>query len=304
MATDIAFALGVLALVGDRIPATLRIFLLALATVDDIGAILVIAIFYSGHISLLAIGGAVALIALMFCMWRIGIHRLMYYLPVAIAFWFAVLASGVHATIAGVVLGLMAPTAVRLSREKYAKEAGLLLADLKSAVNEKDKDRSDSMLGQIEEITTATESPADRLVRILHPWSGYFALPVFALANAGVALSAASAWRAFGSAEAQGIMLGLGAGKLVGIFLFALIAVKLRVASMLRDVRWVQMAGVAMLGGIGFTVSLFITDLAFTDVVTVANAKAAILLISLLSGIIGYVLLRVSSSEQSGSAAI
>ncbi len=294
MATDIAFALGVLALLGDRVPAQLRIFLLALATVDDIGAILVIALFYSGQLSLGALVAAAALLLVMFGMWRIGIHRLMYYLPFATVFWFAVFSSGIHATIAGVVLGLMVPTSAQLSRRRYVDDAEPLMKNLKAAVHAGERERSDSILGQVEELTSGTESPADRLLRLLHPWSGYFVLPIFALANAGVTITAASAWKAFASPEARGVIVGLGVGKLIGIALFGYLAVKTRMASMLSGVRWSQMAGVALLGGIGFTVSLFITDLAFTNATNVNNAKAAVLLVSGLSGAAGYIFLRVT----------
>jgi NhaA family Na+:H+ antiporter len=297
MATDIAFAVGVLALLGDRVPASMRVFLLALATVDDIGAILVIAVFYTEQISVTAVSLAVVLLVLMLAMRSFGVQNLLYFVPAALLFWLAVLESGVHATIAGVVLGLIAPTEPYLSKDTYADSAGPLVSEMRTAVANDDQHHADAVLGEIEELTENTEAPADRLVRLLHPWSSYFVLPLFALANAGVAMSSATLWQALNSPEARGIMLGLGLGKILGIVLFTWAAVRLKIATALRGVGWTQMAGVGLLAGIGFTVSLFITDLAFTNAQNLANSKASILAVSALAGIAGYVVLRVTGGS-------
>jgi NhaA family Na+:H+ antiporter len=299
MATDIAFALGVLALVGERIPATARVFLLALATVDDIGAIMVIAIFYTDHLSLNSLLAALALIGVIFFLRRFGVQNLLYYAPFALMFWFAVLHSGVHATIAGVVLGLITPTEPYFSKRAFARSAEPLVAAMKEAVANDEKDAAEAILGQMEELTTKTEAPADRLVRILHPWSSYGILPLFALANAGVSLTAEAARQAFTSPIARGIVLGLILGKLTGIVAFAWMAVRLRLARPLAGMSWAQMAGVGLLGGIGFTVSLFISDLAFTDGPSIAQAKLGIIVASLIAGAAGYLLLRGSAPESS-----
>lgn len=225
MATDIAFALGVLALLGDRIPASLRIFLLALATVDDIGAILVIAVFYSEHLVATALVFALVLIAAMVAMQRLGVRNLLYYAPVAVLFWFAMLQSGVHATIAGVILGFVTPIRPYLTKEAFSEAVPALVSDVQDAIAIGSTDRGEAVLGQIEEITAATEAPADRLIRLIHPWSSFLVLPIFALANAGVVLTTKTFQQALTSpvGVSRGIIVGLVIGKCVGIVSFALL---------------------------------------------------------------------------------
>lgn len=298
MATDIAFALGVLALVGDRVPSSVRVFLLALATVDDIGAILVIALFYSGRVSLVALVFALVLIAVMIVMGRLGVQNVLYYVPFAVLFWFAVLESGVHATIAGVVLGLITPAKPHIQRRAFLQFAEGALDDLKNAVAARDNERAEAVLGEMGELTSATEPLADRLVRILHPWSSYLVLPVFALANAGVRFTMDTAGAALWSPATRGVITGLLLGKVIGIVCFAAIAVRLRIASLMAGVRWSQMAGVGLLGGVGFTVSLFISDLAFTDPAITAQAKIGVLVASVTAGLLGLVVLAANGSRK------
>jgi NhaA family Na+:H+ antiporter len=295
MATDIAFALGVLALLGDRMPASARIFLLALATVDDVGAILVIAFFYTDHLSKMALLGALLLVVVLLIMRKVGAQSLMLYLPVALLFWFAVLESGVHATIAGVVLGLLTPTVPSFAKGHFVESAEKIMQNIRDAVSDKSDDEVEASLGEIEELTVGTEAPADRLVRLLHPWSSYVILPLFALANAGVVLNPDILDRGFSSPVTQGTVAGLLLGKLIGISLCALVAVRLRLASPIPGVRPVQLVGISLLAGIGFTVSLFITDLAFTDDILVSQAKLGVLGASLVAGIAGYGLLTLTA---------
>lgn len=290
MATDIAFALGALALLGDRISPSARIFLLALATADDIGAILVIALFYTQHVSLDALAAAVILLALLLAMRKAGVRAIVYYLPIGVLLWLAVLESGVHATVAGVVLGMLVPTEAYWSKEAYADAAEALLRDMRASTC---TGGSDAMLGEMEELTASTEAPADRLVRVLHPWSSYVILPLFALANAGVSLSAHTLNRAFASGATRGVVAGLVIGKVIGIASFGYLAVRFRLATLMEGVEWRHMIGIGLLGGIGFTVSLFITDLAFTDVRLIEVSKLGVLLASLASGIAGFMVLRV-----------
>ncbi|HWR16112.1 MAG TPA: Na+/H+ antiporter NhaA [Terriglobales bacterium] len=292
MATDIAFALGVLALVGDRIPSAARVFLLALATVDDIGAILVIAVFYTSQLSWMALVWAVVLVAVIVVMQRLGVQSVASYVPLGVFFWLAVLASGVHATIAGVILGLLTPTKAVLPKKEFADEAECIVSDIRKAVDVDDNATSEALLGSMEQLSVETEATADRLIRILHPWSGYVVLPLFALANAGVHLNATVLRDAIGSHVAQGIAFGLILGKSLGITLAAYLAVKFGLATMVRDVRWSQMLGVSTLAGIGFTVSIFITDLAFTDPTIVETGKIGVLCASLIAGVGGFALLR------------
>ena len=301
MATDIAFALGVLALLGDRSPTSLRIFLLALATVDDIGAILIIALFYSEGLVPIALVFALVLIAGIVVMRRLGVRNLLYYAPVAVLFWFAVLASGVHATIAGVILGFVTPIRPFLTQEAFSESAPALVDDVQHATANGDTDRGEAILGQIEELTAATEAPADRLIRLVHPWSSYVVLPLFALANAGVRLSTETIQQAVTSVASMGIFVGLTMGKPLGIVSFGFLAVRLGLARPLTDVRWSQMVGVGILGGIGFTVSLFISDLAFADAAIASSAKVGILVASLVAGIGGYLMLRFATGRPAQS---
>jgi NhaA family Na+:H+ antiporter len=298
MATDIAFALGVLAVAGSHLPPSLRVLLLALATVDDIGAILVIAFFYTDQISVLALAGALLLLAMIIGMQRLGVQNLLYFTPVALLFWFAVYESGIHATIAGVALGLVAPTTPYLRKQQFVASAEPLMTSMKSALVRKADDKAEAVLGELGELTTATESIADRLVRLLHPWSSYLILPIFAFANTGVRLNAEMIRHAFGSPITRGIVLALVVGKFAGILGFAWIAVRLRISTLMAGMHWQQLAPIGILGGIGFTVSLFISDLAFTDQTFTDQAKIGILMASVVSGASGFLIFRLGARTQ------
>jgi NhaA family Na+:H+ antiporter len=298
MATDIAFALGVLALLGKRVPTSLRVFLLALATVDDIGAILVIAVFYSGHLVASALVFALVLIVVIVVMQRLGVRNLLYYAPVATLFWFVVLQSGVHATIAGVILGFLTPTGAYLTKEDFTVTAPDLVTGIQQALTSNDSERGETLLGELEELTVATEAPGDRLIRLIHPWSSFLVLPIFALANAGVVLTIETLQEALTGpvGASRGIIVGLVVGKVVGIVSFAFVAVRLGLARLIDDMRWLHVLGLGVLGGIGFTVSLFITDLAFTDATIVARAKLGVLIGSFIAGFAAYLMLRAFTS--------
>ncbi len=259
MATDIAFAVGILALAG-RVPTSLKVFLLALAIVDDLGAIAVIAIFYSEDIALDAGAIAVALVALVLVLQRIGVRSVWPYVVAGVALWVAVFESGVHATVAGVALGLLTP----------AWPVG-------------DDD--------------GAQSPLERLEQLLHPWVSFGIVPLFALANAGVALSGDSLSAAAESRVAIGIVLGLVAGKTAGILLATWLAVRTGAGSMPAGARWPQIAGVAMLGGVGFTVSLFVTGLAFDAPALVSDAKLGVLAGSLVAGVLGFAVVRLTGGS-------
>ncbi|MCC2972109.1 Na+/H+ antiporter NhaA [Massilia sp. IC2-476] len=254
MATDIAFALGVLALLGSRVPASLKIFLTALAVMDDLGAIVVIALFYTSDLSFLYLLGALAVFAGLLAMNRL--LRVMVLLPYLVGgalMWFLMLKSGVHATIAGVLLAFAIP---------YSRE-------------EDD-----------------AESPSHRLEHILHKPVTFLILPVFALANTGIVIGAGWAEELL-SANSLGIILGLVAGKPVGIFLFSFAAVSLGLCRLPLDLAWRHILGAGLLGGIGFTMSIFITNLAFTGAPEAINAsKMAILVASMVAGIAGFAWLK------------
>ena len=250
VATDIAFAIGVLSVLGSRIPKGLKLFLLTLAIVDDIGAILVIAVFYSSGLSGPWLGGAVATLLVFFLFQRTGIRHPVAYVVPALVLWVCTLESGVHATIAGVILGLLAPN------QDW---------------------RGQPVIGRIE--------------RLLHPWTSFLVIPVFALANAGVELGGGVIGDALSSRITLGIMAGLVLGKTLGISAAVAAAVRLRLGRLPAGVRPRQIVGAGAVAGIGFTVSLFIADLSFGGTPLLADAKVGILLASLTSGVLGVLLL-------------
>lgn len=251
-ATDIAFSVAVLALLGPRVPQSLKVFLLALAVIDDLGAIVIIAVFYASDLSWLALGAAATLTVVLVAFNRFGVTRLLPYLVVGAALWACVLQSGVHATVAGVVLALTIPL-----RTRYPSKP----------------------------------SPLVRLEEALHPWVAYGILPLFALANAGVPL--AGALTGLFAPIPLGIALGLFAGKQAGVFLATRLAVALRIAVLPEGATWLQVYGVAIVTGIGFTMSLFIGTLAFGAVGEhVDQVRIGVLTGSLLSALAGYAVLR------------
>ncbi|HEX7166452.1 MAG TPA: Na+/H+ antiporter NhaA [Acidimicrobiales bacterium] len=281
MATDIAFALGVLALVAPRLPGSLRIFLLALAIVDDIGAIVVIAVFYTSELQPAWLAAAAAIVVSVFGLRRLGMSARPLFVVLGVGLWLAVHASGVHATIAGVVMGLLVPATPRLDREIMISRADELLN-----VFTPDDARQTSKLARL------SVSELEWIQHMLHPLSSLLIVPIFALANAGVALTAADLADATRSPVTLGVVVGLVVGKTVGITGAAWLATRAGIATLGAGVRWRQLTGVAALGGIGFTVSLFITDLAFDAERTIAEAKIGILAASLLASVVGAVLLR------------
>jgi len=292
MATDIAFALGVLALLGNRIPSQLRLFLLALAIVDDMGAILVIAVFYTNDLAVGSLGIAGLLVLAILSMQLLRVRSFAPYALAGVALWVAVFESGVHATIAGVVLGLLTPSTPHLSARTFFDSARGLLRDFRQAFPWQNAERTELLVEEMEDLSRETEAPLERLERVLHPWSSYVVLPVFALANAGISLSGDTISDAASSSVTIGVMVGLLAGKLTGILLAAWMAVQLRIARLPAGVGWRHLAGAALLGGIGFTVSLFITGLAFDDARLTGDAKIGVLAASVAAGLAGYWFLR------------
>ena len=287
MATDIAFALGVVALLGRHVPSSLKIFLLTLAIVDDIGAILVIAIFYTDEISLgwLALSGGIVL--LLFVMRLIRVWYTPVYLVVGVAFWLTLFESGVHATIAGVVMGMFAPARPLVS----GASSSLLLQRSFS-----DGAVSVRLARQTVFEVRERVSVADRLADLLHPWTSFLIIPVFALANAGVELSGSALGDAVRSPVTVGIVVGLVVGKLVGVTAFSWLAVRTGVCELPRGATWTQMLGIGGVAGIGFTVSLFITNLAFSADDITDQAKVGILAASTVAALAGAAILRRSRS--------
>jgi NhaA family Na+:H+ antiporter len=253
-ATDIAFALGVMALLGNRVPTSLKVFLLALAIIDDLGVIIIIALFYTHQVSMLALGVAAAAIVVLAVMnWR-GVGTTSLYMIVGLVLWVAILKSGVHATLAGVIVGFMIP------------------------LNAKDE-----------------PSPSETLEHELHPWVAFLILPLFAFANAGVPLQGVSL-SGLTSFLPLGIAAGLFIGKPLGIFAFSWLAVKLGIARLPVGIGFKQVFAVAVLCGIGFTMSIFIASLAFSDAdaALITYSKLGILLGSTAAALVGYGLLRLT----------
>ena len=295
MATDIAFVVGILALLGNRVPLALKIFILALAIVDDLGAVLVIAIFYTSNISYTSLLVGAGLIVLLIAMNRMGVRNLLVYTLVGIALWLAFLKSGVHATVAGVLLAFTIPVSSRINTKKFKNETENLLKDFDNAGEHGDDVLTNSerlsIVDQIENNCEKILTPLQRFEHGLHPWVSFFIMPVFALANAGVAVS-----DELGSALTHpvsiGIVLGLFLGKQIGIFSFSYIAVKLKLASEPEGVSWKKIYAASVIAGIGFTMSLFIANLAFNSPELLNISKVGILAGSLLSGIVGFIILK------------
>lgn len=250
MATDIAFALGVLSLLGDRVPNSLKVFLTALAVIDDLGAILVIAVFYTSDIDWMNLGIAMGIFAFLLVLNRLGIHRLWPYIMSGVVMWWFMLHSGVHATITGVLVAFAVP------------------------------------FGNGDE-----KSPSYHLQHVLHNFVAFFVLPVFALANTSILLEAGFL-SSLGGTVSIGIMAGLLIGKPVGIFLFSFISTKARISSMPADLNWHYVLGAGILGGIGFTMSIFISLLAFENEHLINQAKISVMLISVVAGIVGFFYLK------------
>jgi NhaA family Na+:H+ antiporter len=299
MATDIAFVLGVLALLGDRIPIALKVFLTALAIVDDILAVLVIAFFYTASVSWTSLGLAIAFVAALVIANRLHVRRPLIYGLLGIGLWIAVLKSGVHATVAGVLLALTIPARTRIDPDEFVARGRAILDDFAGAG---EHGRSiltngprQEAVQELEAACEAVEAPLQRLEHLLHPWVTFAIMPLFALANAGVAL-AGDGGAAWSGRVIAGIVLGLVLGKPLGITLFAWLATRARVASLPTGLAWRQLAAASVLGGIGFTMSLFVADLALAGGSMLTSAKLGILAASAVAGLTGWLLLRRSAS--------
>lgn len=285
MSTDTAFVVGVLALVGPRCPDQLRVFLLTLAIFDDIGAIALLGIFYSEDVSLTALGISGALVAVLVAMRWVGIWQVTPYLFVGGALWLSVLESGIHPTLAGVTVGLCVPVRHTSRRE----EVRLRLLFYGRALAE-DRDATRSRLA-VSAARSAVPT-ADRLQDGLHPISSYLVVPAFGLANAGIVLSGDAISDAFGSPVTLGVILGLVVGKAVGVMAGAALALQTGLGTLPGRVRYGHLLGGAFLCGIGFTIALFVSELAFADEALRNEAKIGILIGSLASALAGALILR------------
>ena len=294
MATDIAFVIGVMALLGDRVPLGLKIFLTALAIVDDIAAVLVIALFYTADIAWAGVAAAAICVVLLLLANRMGIRHPLPYALVGVILWMAVLHSGVHATIAGVALAMTIPSRTELNAREFLNHSRGILEHFERYVDKEKSVMNDQeqqvAIDALEDDCEKVQPPLYRLEQGLHPWVTFLIMPLFALANAGVVFSGGIAQN-LSAPVSLGVALGLLLGKPIGIVLASWIAVKVGLAMLPTGVTWNHIHGAGWLGGIGFTMSLFIAALAFPEPELLAMSKFGILAGSLLAGITGFAIL-------------
>jgi len=297
MATDIAFALGVLYLLGPKVPIQLKVFLTALAIIDDLGAVLVVAFFYTSEISLsnLAVGGSI--LTVMFALNKFGVRNVFLYGLLGIGgVWLAFLLSGVHATIAAVLSAFAIPSTRAINKEVFLQDINRLTFLFKQA-NKAEKEEfllsadEENIIGEIQRVSNASTSPLQRLEHALHPIVVYLVMPIFAIANAGVVLDA-DWFEMMMSPVSLGIILGLILGKVLGIYGLSMLGLKMGLYELPPNLTKTMIFGVSLLAAIGFTMSLFINSLAFDNEVYVAQAKMGILSASVIAGVSGYLVLR------------
>lgn len=295
-ATDIAFALGILSLLGSRVPNGVRVFLSTLAVADDIIVILVIAIFYGESPDLLWLGAAAIVFVALIVMNRMHVYSLVPYILVGCVLWFCVFSSGIHSTIAGVLLAFAIPSGSRVNLDNFFDWSNKRLrmansfyeGDETPLVAQKDYITTVSSLSKI---SKQAVPPATRLEHKLYPWVYFLILPLFALTNADVAVTGLDFATVTSLPVVLGVFCGLVLGKPIGIMLFSFITVKTKIASLPEFVTWRHMLGASVLGGVGFTMAIFVANLAYADALLITEAKLSILVASTVAGVIGFVLL-------------
>lgn len=303
MATDIAFSLGILALLGSRVPVGLKVFLTALAIVDDIGAVLVIAIFYGKGLHHDSLLWAAGIYGFMWCANALGVRRMAFYGLSSVLLWYFVHHSGIHATVAGVLAAMTVPAQSRMNAPQFSGATRSLLDEFDQAAdNDSETMLSDEQISVVERIERRVErvnTPLQMAIHVMHPWAAYVIMPIFALANAGVALNAPIEVGSVG----LGIFFGLALGKPLGIAGFSLLATRFGIATLPTGVTPRHIVGAGVLAGVGFTMSLFIATLAFPSAALLEQSKIAILGASLAAGVAGYAILaRLSNNSMEASA--
>ena len=300
IAADIAFTLGIMQLLGNRVPLGLKVFLMAFAIIDDLGAVLVIAFFYSNNLAWGYLGFGLLLISLLFFLSWKGLYSKYLFLIIGIIVWVLFLKSGIHATIAGVLLAFTIPLKRKTKTRTFFNQTTEALNQFVNDCSKQDEPAvllTHNQLVAIEEIQDLSEKtapPLQYLEHSLHGWVSYLIMPLFAFANAGVAFS-------FGSDTNFNLSLNIAIsmifGNFLGIFIFSVLAIKLKISEMPDNVTMKMLAGISILGGLGFTMSLFINNLAFTDQALIDSAKMGILFGSVITGIIGYLALKTTLKE-------
>jgi Na+:H+ antiporter, NhaA family len=307
MATDIAFAVGVVTLAGSRVPLAAKIFLLTLAVVDDVGAIVVIAVFYTGNLAWGWLVAALVALAVIVGLRRGDVQSLAPYLAVGAFAWLALLESGVHATLIGVALGLLTPAWPLRSPRRFPVEARRTLNRVEAAYYDRVLTReefteNEQHIAEVARLAMFSTSPLERLERALSPWVAYVVVPVFALANAGVSLSGDAVRGIASNAVTTGVVLGLVIGKTVGVLVATWLAVRLGLGRLPSGTTWRHIAGLATTAGVGFTVALFVTSISFDSAATADAARVGILAGSTLAGLLGFTLLWTSPSPVAAGA--
>lgn len=310
MATDIAFAIGIMSLLGNRVPLSLKVFLTALAVADDLGAIFVIAMFYGETPNMMLLGIALIIMVGIYIMRRMGEFRMIAYLIPACVVWVLFYYSGVHATISGVAMAMLIPTEPRYNRSYFLHKADIIERGFKNADNIANENEAEESryyyLRRMTQISNGAQGMSHRVEHMLMPYVNFVIMPIFALANAGVHITSAEYFNIFEhSAElgsiGMGIFFGLVVGKPLGISLFSFVAVKLGIADKPAGASWLMLMAVACLGGIGFTMSIFVDNLAFdkaTHQTFIDMGKIAILMASTVAAIVGAVLISLESKRE------
>ena len=301
-ATDIAFAIAIMSMLGDRVPISLKVFLTALAIADDLGAIVVIALFYGGTINWTCLALIAAIMALLLVFRKAGVYKISYYLIPAVAMWFLFYHSGVHSTIAGVVMAMLIPSKPQLSKKVFLHKAPYYIEEFKfnnkPGVEVLSNENQHYSLLQLRRLATDTISMSQRMEHLLNPYVTFLIMPIFALANAGVEIKSPDELNIFSNTLGWGVFLGLMIGKPLGIFSASFLAVKTGLGTMPANSNWKMLFAVACLGGIGFTMSIFIDTLAFAGQLTIIDeGKIAVLLGSVASAVLGVVLIGLLSKK-------
>jgi NhaA family Na+:H+ antiporter len=290
MATDIAFAVGVLTVLGTRVPPALRVLLLALAVIDDLGAIVVIAVFYSSGVSVVGFGVALAGVGAVLAMQRAGIRNKLAYVPPGVVVWAGIYAAGVHPTIAGVIIGLLTPVRAWLGPDGFIVGVKAELDELQRVpVSDRGTHELAARLRQVDLARREALSPAESLIETLHPWVAFAIMPVFALANAGVTLTG-GALAVVDVSVVVAVVVGLVIGKPVGILLAIFFTVKAKIGTLPTGLTLRHLVVLGVVGGVGFTMSIFVAGLAFTAPALLASAKLGVLVASAVAGVVALVL--------------
>jgi len=294
MATDIAFAIALLSLAGKHIPSSVKVFLSALAVADDLGAVIVIALFYTGHIAFAPLLVAGALLILLWAGNAAGIRSTFFYLIIGIIIWYLFLVSGVHATIAGVLVAFMIPARTKINEGQYLASLTEHAREFEAAIPQNGSlttEEQHRTIEKIKELSQDAETPLQKIEYSLHPWVAFVIMPVFALANAGMHIGS-DFFVLLGNPVSLGVSIGLVAGKFIGVFGATWLAVRLKWSELPYRAGWKHIIGIALLAGVGFTMSLFISGLAFDVPEMITEAKYGILLASLVSGTGGILFLK------------